>query len=224
MARTYRARKRFYRRKYKNMTTAKKASKALAIAKSLVRAKEKKEIPMSFGPTSINWNGQLYPLTDNVPQGASGETERIGDEIKLNTLTLRGRVSMASTSVAVGNTFRMIIFRGKHEAGNGYTISTGDATRVLDQGGYQGAPFAMKDEGNKYNTKFLYDKTITLDAAKQKVYAFEIVLKLNSFCRYNGNTGPVHDGGIYMIVVSDTNTGTDIPTWFAYGQISYTDA
>lgn len=146
-------RRRFYRRfRRRNFRTSKVTKPVKRYVKSqLAKNIEYKYNTYYFGPSSIPNNGVVYNMI-SIAQGM-GDTQRIGDTIKLKTITFKYSVTNADTY----NITRLIIFQWKMN--NSYPPTF---TNVLN--GTSPTVYSQYNVDNRQNFQVLYDRSHTTDA------------------------------------------------------------
>lgn len=194
---------------YNVASTAYTALKTAKFVADLVNA-EYKDRELILNDTASNNVGTVYSLLPSIPQGTAVH-ERIGDSIKLQRMTIR--FTLTRNSAAIAQTYRMILFRGKNEGGVAYTPGM-----ILQ---YQDI-LSPKTEDTKFNTKFLIDKTYTLDSAKANILTRTWNVPLNWHCNFQtGSPVNIKDGGLYLMCLqSGTNNS---PSNHMIYKITYTD-
>jgi len=170
---------------------------------------EYKEITWANTGTAVTYNGNNDPLSV-IPQGVAN-AQRTGDSVKLQTLTLRGAVNL--NAAGQEGLVRMIILNDKNNI-----IST-PATLLTDVGTSL-APFGLKVEENKYETKMLYDRTFKV-SNQNPITPFKVVLPLNFHTNFVAGTTGVSTGMLRLIFVS--NILINPPSVSYKVQLSYTD-
>lgn len=215
-------RRRFRKRRYKKRRYTRKpstwgevktmATTGYSLAKKLARFVNT-EIKYKDTLTSalVSNTGGIYAL-DVIPQG-DGPSARSGDSIKPMTLSGRGSVSIGGS--AVHTIVRMIIFRGKME---------NDVEPVVGDIFASTGPLQPKVYDKRFKTKFLWDKTFTVDAGQTRQIVFNINQKIFGHINYDASQtdGTDHEsGGIYLLMISDE--GTNYPTCTLCSRLTYVD-
>ncbi len=198
-----------YKKRYKY---ADKAAQALAIAK---RIKRLINVEIKFFDTvdstgvTVSKTGQIFNLT-LVPEGLD-LNQRGGSSLK--TMWLHSRMTLTGQSAGVADKVRFILFRAKNENGVAQTIA--NYLEIVDVN-------SPKDWDNRFHTKTLIDKTITIDNATDKIiHSLEWHEKLFGHVTYTGSTTTIEDGGLYLIVIGDRVA--TLPTFKYYHRLTYTD-
>lgn len=198
----------------KYATAGSTAMVALRLAKRVADAvnTEYKEIQtLSSSQTPPN-SGTIYTL-NTVAQG-DDFNQRIGDSIKVQNLTLRGKILPPAMSNAA-EFIRLTIFWDKQNV-----ISTGGL--LWNNAGGSLAPFSQKTEDTKYQSKVLYDKVWKLiPNTDNDAQHFQVVLPINLHTHYSGNTTTIKDGALKMCLISDSTTAAHLVSFDSI--VSYTD-
>lgn len=208
--------KRKYTKKAKGGGAMATAMKALTIAnglKMLVNV-EQKLFPYAFSLSVDNVSSNCFNMVP-IPVG-TGNGNRIGDSLKLQSLHLQGYIT--KSSVPITTRVRIILFSGKSERGLGYTIFND----ILEQIGTQPLIDGVKHTEAFYDTKFLMDKVYTLDTAQRNIINLEWKFKLRWHVNYETAATTIDNGGLYLAMISD-QTGTSKPFVNVTYGIKYTD-
>lgn len=210
--------KKTYKKKYNNGTSI--AMKALKLAKNLNRrvATEYKfttEELLNGGTTTL---GEINPLT-TMTQGDS-ENQRIGNSVKL--IRISGKINIRLEDEEHSGNIRLVLFRGKNE--NRELYSPGSLTDpqfgILND---VVAPLylARKEEDNKYHTKFIYDKTYTLNDGGIRNRTIDWNFRLDGYTQFTDGANTIENGGLYLMIIGDV-TNTIVYTYNF--KISFTDS
>lgn len=212
--------KKAYRKGKKAYKFAKKhqseARQALSLARKVARVvnTEYKYTIDTSNIANLSWAGQIIPLCKPV-QGLT-TNDRIGCSIRL--MRLSGRIAIYLNSASSHSHVRVILFRGKNEDN---IVPT--PTDVLDN--TTGGQFFMapKNENNKYNSKFIYDKTYSLSTGSRNTILLKYNFKMYGHVNFTPGvaTANVENGGLYMLVVS--NEPTNGPNFVSTMRTSYVD-
>lgn len=147
----------------------------------------------TFNQITPTWTGSVVSLVGNIIQG-DGQSERVGDSIKLQNLTMR----MIVTPGANTEYLRVIVFHDKQNA-----ITTG--AQLLQNTGSIQTIISPKNEDNKYVSKVLYDKVIPIVPTSAKaVFIERKVFPLNWHCHYSAGSTTVKDGDLKIAFFSGT--------------------
>lgn len=191
------------------------AVKALALAKKVADMVnvEYKFQPVTIG-TTVNSTGLILQNIFSTTQGV-GESEHTGDSIKVQRFS--GRMSFVQHASAKSTIVRMVIFKGKQERGAAtpYTINDilfdGNTTSVL----------SPKNFDERFNTKVIYDRTMTLSSSGTTVKVLDINLPINWHVEYESGLSSINNGGLYFALIS--NEATNTPTVTGSLKFTYTD-
>lgn len=141
---------------------------------------------------------------------AQGDTQSTRDGVLIKPMNLTCKLWLKKGATDNDATqFRLIILRGKHEAGN-----TGDLLTAYDGGSVAITDFmGFKLNNTKFNSKTLHDKvykveaTNPINALTSRYIDFNI--KVGGSIKYDGPmAGTPEDGGLYMLYVSSNSAGS----------------
>lgn len=153
---------------------------------------------------NISNSGQIRNLF--TPSQGTGVNERVGDSCKL--LHITGRFQIALNPNISNATVRVIIFRGKNERDTAPTVTSG-TSGVLESADI----LSPKKWDNRFDTKVLYDRKHTVFFDGRPSYTFSISKKLFGHCTFDHNSSDISDGGLWMLLISDTNTDQPAFQW-----------
>jgi len=159
--------------------------------------------------------GTLYTL-NNPPQG-DAFNERIGDSIKCQNLTLRGKI-MPPSSGSSAEFIRQTIFWDKTN-----NITAG--SDLWNNAGGVLAPFSQKAEATKFQSKIVYDHTYKLvPNTTADAQNFTIVIPLNKHTHFSPASITIEDYALKMCLISDAGVGNVSTHLVSFDSIvSYTD-
>ena len=209
-------RKKFYRKKtYKKNGTnwaglAKKAFKTAKWVAGLVNS-EYKYFDVNILPSAHNYNGTITSALCVPAQGTAAQ-DRTGDSIKMKNLTIRGEW-LLNAAGATQETVRIIVFIDKQN-----NITSG--AQLLQSVGNVNAPYSPKNNDNRYDSKFLIDKTYVLDA-DNPIKKIDWVIKLNLHQHFNTGTTTVDTNAIRIGLF--TQSATSGAQFQYYGRTTYID-
>jgi len=207
-------RKRTYRRKTKKGTNwaglAKKAFKTAKWVAGLVNA-EYKYFDVNILPASHNYNGTVTSALCVPAQGTAAQ-DRTGDSIKMKNLTMRGEW-LLNAAGAAQETVRIIIFIDKQN-----NITSG--AQLLQAVGNANAVYSPKSNDNRYDTKFIIDKTYVLDS-DNPIKKLDWVIKLNLHQHFNTGTTTVDTNAIKIALF--TQSATNGAQFQYYSRVTYMD-
>lgn len=188
------------------------AMKAFKMAK---RLKDMVNTEYKYWDTTLtstyNTTGNLSIL-NNPPQGIS-DTQRIGDSIKCQNLSLRGFI-VHSPSAVSGLVRIMIIWDPQNKA-----AVVGD---VLQYSGSVYGVISSKNYDKKFQTKVLHDKAYTLvTSSDSALKQFDIVIPINQHSQFENATQVVNSGALKILIISTETVNT--PTVSFLARLSYTD-
>lgn len=213
-------RKRIYRRKRTFKRKAVGTAKMYQIAKKvLTKQKEVKSYDDYFALSAVNNNvGQVYPMFNSLANGGGiieGVTEetRVGSTIFAKNLGFRATLKLGTSTNQV---VRIIIFRYKNDDSRTLT----NANDLLQGSGVN----ARKKWDERFQSKFLFDRTYTLSTAKQPWVQIDTNIKVFHRLNYKAGTASSYeDGGLYMLLISDNSGSSFGPVLDATYTLSYTD-
>jgi len=179
--------------------------RALRAVKKIQRKVEYKYFDGAFGADEPLINGgTTFPLLTGLEQGVEAQN-RVGLDVNLARLHIRGSIRIDSTSVAAtGATqmYRIMIVRGIRENGNVPVMrtSTSPTLGVLEATGSIDTMYARKELNNMRDTKILYDKVLTLTPGQQTLRMINWNFKLGWKCQFKRGDTSVEDGGLYLLM------------------------
>jgi len=146
---------------------------------------------------------------------------RLGDSIKPVGLSMRCLAATGSGAQFL----RVMIVRGVNERGTAPTLAT-----MFTTTGSQAIMHSYRHVDYDSTYKIIYSKTIFFPSNTgdyQSRRAWTINLKLNSYhIVYNkGSTSPAtaETGGLYLVLLSDANTGTNNPNFQYTARLRFID-
>lgn len=172
---------------------------------------EYKYNPASGNTSAVDYNGLLGVL-NNPAQGIT-DTTRTGDSIKCQHLTLRGIVSRNPTGDSV---FRVILFWVQNP------IPSLTAALILQYAGSVQAPISPKLYDNRFQTKFLLDRTYTMDT-DESTKKFTISMPINRHTQFDQSTSTITTGLLYVLFISDASPAGADPTITWNSRLTFTD-
>lgn len=171
---------------------------------------EYKEVVAQSNPTP-DFNGGILNLC--VPSQGLAYNQRVGDSIKMQNLTMRGRIVAGPT---LAESIRLIIFIDKAN-----TITTG--AQYFESVGSIYATLSPKLEANKYQTQVLFDRTFDVSPGYRPMINFDEVIELNVHQHFSPGVTTIKDNALKYIVISNLNSGTATAQMVFYATTSYTD-
>jgi len=171
---------------------------------------EYKEFEINSNPTP-DYGGSVAVLC--APTQGVGFTSRVGDSIKMQTLTLRGKVIAGPT---LAETVRIIVFNDKQNV-----ITTG--TDLLDNPGTPYVVLAGKNEATKYQSQILFDRTFNVSPGYRPIIDFEAVIPINLHTHFVAGSTTIKDNALKNCIISGLSSAsaTAQVLWCSY--VSYTD-
>lgn len=139
--------------------------------------------------------------------------QRIGDSLKMQTLTFRGKVIAGPT---LAETVRIIVFNDKQ---NQITLGS----QFIDNVGGPYAVLGAKNEATKYNTQILWDRTFNVSPNDKPIIDFEAVIPIDLHTKFNPTQTSIQTNSLKQFVISGLSSAqaTAQVLWCSY--VSYTD-
>lgn len=151
---------------------------------------------------------------------SQGDNDQAREGIMIKPINLTCKLWMKKGATDLDATqFRVIILRGKHEAG-----TTADLALAYDGGNPSISEFLrFKENGLKFNSKTLHDKTYKFEASNTinnlTSRYVEFNIRLNGTIKYTPEATTCEDGGIYMLYAASN----DDASFDWHSKLSYTD-
>lgn len=201
------------------------AKKALRKVNALARTlkPEVKFIDFRLPNTEFGTQGTIFDLTKLIP---IGDTNVARDGRKIRALRLTGIMQMELDTAAPSGAFRFIIFKSNMNDGKEYhvgsTTSTSAQIPLLNDTDLY--PFVSRkvDDQSKMS-RFIYDKTYTLDNGTMRLITKKINFKLGWETQFKSapvDISLVQDGGVYVAGMS--NAESELTTSMNF-RLWYTD-
>lgn len=193
------------------------AYKALRLARKVADAVniEYKNFDQAAAGTTFDYNGVAYVL--NTPAQGAADTQRIGDSIKCQNITIRGNIQ-GSTTAGQLNKCRMILIWDEQNQ----ITTLGD---LLELVGTSNVVFSPKNYDKRFRCRVLYDQ-LWLVGTQSGMQAFardfEISIPINMHTQFASATTTINTGALKMFFCSDGVT-TNLPQLHFYSRLSYTD-
>lgn len=159
---------------------------------------------------SADYGGTVTAL-NLIPQGIT-DSQRIGDSLKMQNLTIRGVWTLQGGQQAVCRHLVVLDHQNK--------VST--AGDVLDNIGSGYAPYSAKQYDKRFQTRILYDKTFVVDA-NNPLKAFDLVVPVNSHTQYDSALTTIDTGALKIICLSNIAAGATAPYFSFTSRLTYTD-
>lgn len=194
---------------------ARSAYRTASEIKDLVNV-EPKQFTVAQTSTSTTSSGTIVVI-QAMSQGATSIT-RVGDSIKNQNLTLRWTGELATTINSAR--IRMIVFWDESN------VITGPSQLLAYAGNAGQVSLSGKTYDNRYLTRILYDKTMTLNKAVSGGTGFfpirEKVIKLDKHTQFDTGTTTIVTGACKICFLSDRGLGNEVFVSFN-ALLSYTD-
>lgn len=219
--------KRSYRKKYRKRNFGYRAArlgqkysskgslayKAFRLAKKVADA-----VNVEYKYTTVDDLGTVQTYAGGYaeicsPVVGTSDTARIGDSIKMQHLSLRGAVKY-NTAGADGQTLRFVIFKDKQN-------KVDNVNKVVDTShNTVNAPYFNKLYDNRFQTKFIYDRTFYVNS--QKIESpFHIELPINMHKQFSAGGTDVVTGSLKYLLISDQ--AVNGPSVSMHGRCTFTD-
>lgn len=188
------------------------AWKAFRLAKKVADAVnvEYKYTQIDDTGTAQSYSGGYAEICS--PVVGTSDITRIGDSIKIQHLSLRGCAKYNSAG-SDGQTVRLVIFKDKQN-------KVSAVSDIVDSVGTVTAPFFNKVYDNRFQTKFIYDRTFYVNSQKIEV-PFHIELPINMHKQFQAGTTTVQSGSLKYLIISDQ--ATNGPSITMHGRVTFTD-
>lgn len=197
-----RRRRRFRRRRYRNST------RAIAIrALKRTRTEMKYETGFVSGGT-VDFNGTTTEFANTIAQG-DGFSQRIGNEIYVSRLTIKGHVQRANIGVedfsVVNNVlFMLVLFKGYQD--------DFDITDLLNSTGDIRAPYSFRALGEASKYRVLWSRLYMLTAERPQRRIF-LSKRIGRKFRYDTGSQVPNDWVLALVRISDVDSADEqLPT------------
>lgn len=186
------------------------------------RNKEKKFVYLNTSGNILSYDNAYLAQLNNISTGTSDNT-RVGDELKLDTLSIKGDVSTVGTANTIS---RVIAFQW-------YSNSTPTITDVLQALGAANDVNTAYNDDNLNRMKILYDKRHSCIGGgastgdKQK-HLFNIKIKGKKWgrkkCNYISGSATATTNGLYLMAFSNASNASGNGSNLNYaGILKYTE-
>lgn len=196
---TYRRGRKAYRFAKKHQSEAKQA---LSLAKKVARMVnvEYKTYDYNNGQ-AIDNSGDVFTLFN--PAQGDAYNERDGDSVKM--VRCSGRLFITQNGSAQKTAFRVIIFRGKQENGNAYTVAD-----ILESASHL-SPKAVHE---RFRTKIIFDKLYHMSNNGNSSLVMNYNFKMFGHTQFEAGQATIENGGLYMLLISNESTNTPTANWW----------
>lgn len=209
--RTYR--RRYYKKRpvakplrYQVADMAYSAYKGVKYLKNMINVEEK-FYDTAFAGTFTN-SGSMTNLTA-IPQGIV-QSDRVGDSIKCQRV--QGNLLFSMNNVNSYTTVRIIIFKGDRE-----NAATPTGSWLLNGG----SMYDLKTWRDRFQTRVLYDKFLTLSNAGNITRMLRFNFPLGFHTNFVPTSTTIEDGGLWMYIICDV--ATNPPSCTGSVRVLYTD-
>lgn len=216
-------RKRVYKKRAYKKRKGGVAKKALRKVNALARKMkpEIKFVDFKIPGTEFQTNGEIFDLCKTIPNGTSN-VSREGRKIRIVRLT--GIMQMELDSASTSDAFRFIVFRGNNNDGKNYhvgsaTTGSGEIPLLNDTDVYPLISRKVDDQSKM--SRFIYDKTYTLDVGKFRMLTKKINFRLGWETQYKAypvDTSIIVDGGLYIAGMTNSEgastTSMNFRLWY----------
>lgn len=187
------------------------AWKALRLARKVANAVNVEYKHLNILDTSTaSYNGYFAQI-NNCLQGTT-DSNRIGDSIKCQNLTLRATMTRAGST---DSKVRCLVIWDKQ-------AKTTSASDVLEQTGNSYAPLSPKNYDKRFQTKVLFDRTVIL-TSNDPQREIDVVIPIDQHTQYVGASNVVNTGFLGLIFISDQVAGATAPAIQYYARMTFTD-
>lgn len=171
------------------------------------------DVAIGFGNEAIY---QMWSIAQSA--GASTDTSRIGDAVRVQSLDFYLRTYIAS-GADICNAVRFIIFYWK-----GYNNVPPTNAQLLQFAATANSPFSPINHDFRDNFQVVRDKVINLSyyGGNQYIYHKKINLR-NKLIKFSAGSATVGFNQLYIFITSDSN-GTLDPILTYTGRVNFTDA
>lgn len=212
--------RKYYRKR--NYGSRRKPSRTAVRAMRLLKALPKPELKAyetsSFGQAPNDSTGLAYNLA--LPAAGTGDNQRIGDEIRLNSVNVRIRVQVNASSPDT-QVLKYYILWDKR----GNSVSSASDIQSPVANGTAMASLAFSNWDKKSQFRILKTGNITVNPVGQPgdVKNKEIYMKLrNLMTHFDATTTTVNSGALKLVVVS--GSASILPTFDMISRVTYYDA
>lgn len=182
------------------------AKKALnvAYATRMLLNSETSYFQYGIGAASVTNTGTVYSVCQ--PAQGDADTERHGDAVRLIDFHLKGKF-VFNTGGPATQTVRLIVFIDKCSQ----ITSGSDILDATTLGGLN-APFSFKDHDNRFKSRILYDRTVTLSDDKE-AWQIDLKKKFKKFVsvQFDGGSTTIVQNALKVMAVGDL--GVTMPTF-----------
>lgn len=208
-----------YRRYRRNpryrFTSRKQISRTVNKVRKWLKKPEIKSTNLSHNNTPDNADFKVQHVIE-LTQGA-GEDERIGNQVKLFSVQIRGRIVINASATQTFVRIALIL----DNAADGDYLNGSQIWNYVSSGVYIDAI-----RRSDYNTriKVLTDRVYHLDSTNKKEVFFTIYKKLSAKVEFSGTSSALSDivkNNLMLYTVS--NEPTNAPTVYFNTKLSYTD-
>lgn len=159
--------------------------------------------------TNYDYNGTLVSLLNGLSNGTL-DTQRVGDSIKLQNLTLR----MYFGRVTADSIIRVIVLQDPQN-------KLSSATDILQAAGSVFSVLSPKNYDKRFQSKILLDQVIALDTDTTLIKK-DYVIPLNWHCQFQAGGTTINSGDLKMLIISNLVT-SNLPTAAWYSRVTFTD-
>ena len=186
--------------KTKNVATATKALKKVNLLEKKLKP-EVKFVDFKTSPEDLGSLGKVYNLTKLIATGITSGT-KIGRKIRLLRLTGTMQMELDNDVGDTDGAFRFMLVKGNNEDDKTVVVSkvaaaTNDIPLLNDTD--QWPLISRKVDDDSKRTRFIYDKTYTLDVGSKRMITKKINFKLGWDVQYMiADISLIQDGGLYV--------------------------
>lgn len=164
---------------------------------------------------NVGWAGSITGALNVIPQGDE-DIQRNGDAVFMKTIHVRCVIRQRGS----GNQdmARIILFYDKDN-------SVASASDFWDASylGSVNAPEGFKNHDNRFKTKVLLDRTVSLNNGTYNIRSFTQKVKLNHRVQFEAGTTTIATGALKLFMVTSSSVALDDPNIDFTARIYYTD-
>lgn len=151
-----------------------------------------------------------FGIMNSIPQG-NAESQRIGDSVKLQNVTLRYDVKRQTNDCFA----RIMVIWDKMN-------STSAVNDILQSNNNINVTNNPKNYDKRFQTQILYDKIINLNTNHPQQHE-EVVIDISQHTQYSAGTTTILTGALKLLYISNDGTGPSYPVLNYYARMTYTD-
>lgn len=196
-------------RKVFRSLNAKQKTAVRKIAKNVVKgmAELKYATEYAYVGAEASYDDAQYALINDIIQGDGDSAERVGDQVRMTSLELRGFIQGVNNT-AVGRLMVVLAKAGNQSLDTSASITFG-LDELLFSGASSSAVWDVSRNDTRQRFQILYDRTFgTQDMAagiSSSVMHFHKIIPLkNKLCQYDAGTSRITKNAIFCIWFGNT--------------------